>query len=284
MDKKNVFISYSRHDTEKVDFIVNQLEQNGHSVWIDRNRIQGGEQWRTRIVQGIQNCDIFILVLSPYSTQSKYVQQELNLADQKNKIIVPVELEKTTLSTEMELTLSAPHRIILYPDILSNISYLLDLLSGHNLESQVYKKSKEPDTKNIIKLMDMGRYRNALDQCTELLMEFPKAHYLHLLAAIAYLNSVKVNRLRPHNLEQLEKHIAIAIKDDNIKAISLVVLGYAKYYYCKLNKQPDSHPFTLKQITIELSATDPEKIDNQLMNILKPTEKALAYLGVQNRK
>ena len=59
-----IFVSYSRRDTETVDKIVNQLTQAGMDVWIDRNDIKAGDSWRLQIVEGIDTCHAFVLMLS----------------------------------------------------------------------------------------------------------------------------------------------------------------------------------------------------------------------------
>jgi hypothetical protein len=76
----HVFVSYSRRNKEFVDNIVTDLEKVGLSVWIDREDIKAGKSWRVQIVEAIDTCDAFILMLSSYSALSENVQKEIDLA------------------------------------------------------------------------------------------------------------------------------------------------------------------------------------------------------------
>jgi hypothetical protein len=46
----HVFISYSRRDTEVVEKIIAELEAAGIEVWVDREAIKAGKQWRKHIL------------------------------------------------------------------------------------------------------------------------------------------------------------------------------------------------------------------------------------------
>ncbi len=76
-----IFISYSRKDQEFVDQLVADLEAHGVGVWVDRGDIVAGAAWRQQIVEGIKNCPVFLLVLSPNSIESGNVNRELTLAE-----------------------------------------------------------------------------------------------------------------------------------------------------------------------------------------------------------
>lgn len=53
MEDGNVFISYSRKDLKKVDWISRQLVAAGFDLWIDRHDIPGGSEWRKTISNAI---------------------------------------------------------------------------------------------------------------------------------------------------------------------------------------------------------------------------------------
>ena len=52
----DIFISYSRKDTEFTDKLAESLESRGLNVWIDRGDIIAGDQWRRQIVDAIEEC------------------------------------------------------------------------------------------------------------------------------------------------------------------------------------------------------------------------------------
>jgi hypothetical protein len=87
---KDIFISYSRKDQEFVSRFASDLNAHVAFVWFDRSTIQPGQKWHDEIMDGIQECKAFILVLSPDAVASQYVREELNRARQLNKPIFPV--------------------------------------------------------------------------------------------------------------------------------------------------------------------------------------------------
>jgi hypothetical protein len=101
-----VFISYSRHDSEFVNHLIQDLERNRFSVWIDRAGIQAGESWRKSIVDAIDSCDCFVLVLSPHSVQSRNVTKEVSMADERHKRIFPIICQPCTIPADMEYQLT----------------------------------------------------------------------------------------------------------------------------------------------------------------------------------
>lgn len=62
MTKYDIFISYSRKDTEKVNSVVALLENNGFNVWIDRDGIESGDAFTSVIVNAIENSEVFLFV------------------------------------------------------------------------------------------------------------------------------------------------------------------------------------------------------------------------------
>ena len=87
---KDIFISYSRRDQEFVSRLASDLNAHVAFVWFDRSTIQPGQKWHDEIMEGIQQCKAFILVLSPDAMESKYVREELKMALQLGKTIFPV--------------------------------------------------------------------------------------------------------------------------------------------------------------------------------------------------
>ncbi|HEX6034860.1 MAG TPA: TIR domain-containing protein [Anaerolineales bacterium] len=101
-----VFISYSRRDTEIVDSIVQAMKQAGLDVWIDRQDIQAGNTWRVQIVQAIDTCTAFVLMLSPSSAASDNVRKEIDLAQDSGRMIFPIMLEPVRLPAEIRYQLA----------------------------------------------------------------------------------------------------------------------------------------------------------------------------------
>jgi len=71
----DVFVSYSRKNSDFVDTLAADLKDHNISVWIDRLEIEVGDRPRARIEDAIDKCRYFCLVISDASMKSYYVRQ-----------------------------------------------------------------------------------------------------------------------------------------------------------------------------------------------------------------
>lgn len=97
-----IFLSYSRRDGQFTQQLARDLRQKGYSTWLDVGDIVAGELWRREIVDGIENCAAFVIILSSNSIRSENVVKELSLAESSNKKIFPVLLEEVDIPKEMK--------------------------------------------------------------------------------------------------------------------------------------------------------------------------------------
>ncbi|GEM_PF-6106179 len=111
----DVFISYSSEDRERVLPIVERLEAAGLRVWLDRIRLKGGHEWDREIVRGIRTCKVFVPVCSRASMESYYVKQEVRVAGNYKRPVLPLHLGMVSYAEELELHL-AGHHYIQIPD------------------------------------------------------------------------------------------------------------------------------------------------------------------------
>jgi hypothetical protein len=88
----HIFISYSHKDTKYAHRLADSLQSKGFDYWIDE-RLDYGSQWPHEIQKQLDTCDAFILVMSPRSFASDWVQSELQRAKRKQKPIFPILLE-----------------------------------------------------------------------------------------------------------------------------------------------------------------------------------------------
>ena len=87
-----VFISYSRQDQAYVSLLVQVLQSHHLPVWLD-DRINYGSTWPKIIQENLEKCAVFVVVMSPRSEDSHWVQCELSLALELKKPIFPLLLE-----------------------------------------------------------------------------------------------------------------------------------------------------------------------------------------------
>jgi hypothetical protein len=74
------FFSYSRTDSEFVDHLDADLRARDFKTWIDRRKLEGGQDWKREIELGIERSEFFLVVLSPAAVESRYVQIEIETA------------------------------------------------------------------------------------------------------------------------------------------------------------------------------------------------------------
>ncbi|RMF05763.1 MAG: TIR domain-containing protein, partial [Chloroflexi bacterium] len=86
----DVFISYSRKDTDFVRKLYNELTAAGREVWVDWKDIPPSADWWAEIENGIDDSHNFAFVISPDSVISEVCGQELEYANTRNKRLVPI--------------------------------------------------------------------------------------------------------------------------------------------------------------------------------------------------
>lgn len=91
----HVFISYSKKNYEYARKLTDHLIASGFDVWID-DRIDYGEDWWATIVNAIRACGALIVIMSPDSDESRWVQREITIADNLGKPIFPLLLAGDT--------------------------------------------------------------------------------------------------------------------------------------------------------------------------------------------
>jgi hypothetical protein len=92
-------------DRERASHLADLLEARGVSVWIDRKSIAGGSSWSAEIVDGIKGCAVPPVLVTPSAVQSRNVQQEVQLAWEHERKLLPVLLERSQLPSPVEYAL-----------------------------------------------------------------------------------------------------------------------------------------------------------------------------------
>lgn len=138
-DQADVFIGYSRKNSQFVDRLVADLQDHQITVWLDRITIDPGDRIRQRIERAIENCTYFCFVITKASMQSYYASQvELEAAithmieTRKSSFILPILREKP--NRPLPLFIRDLHRI----DLSTSMKYRKNL-------KQLIKKIKLED-------------------------------------------------------------------------------------------------------------------------------------------
>ncbi|MCP4713109.1 MAG: TIR domain-containing protein, partial [Planctomycetes bacterium] len=80
-----VFISYSRANSDFARELNENLQLHGKTTWFDQESIASGADFAAEINQGIKNSDNFLFVISPRSIQSEYCADEVEYAHKLGK-------------------------------------------------------------------------------------------------------------------------------------------------------------------------------------------------------
>lgn len=87
----NIFISYSSKDKPFAIRLRDDLLAKGFHPWLDESELKGGQKWLDEIQKAIDRCHILLVVLTPDSLQSDYVQMEYRQALRKEKLVIPLD-------------------------------------------------------------------------------------------------------------------------------------------------------------------------------------------------
>ena len=106
MAAPRVFLSSIREDTFRVRPIYKALKAQGFEVWMDKEDLMPGQQWRPEISRAIQNADIFLSFLSEESEikqmqrKRAHISYDLEFVLELNegmKPVIPVRLDAVQL-------------------------------------------------------------------------------------------------------------------------------------------------------------------------------------------
>jgi hypothetical protein len=86
----DVFLSYSRKNAEQMRRIRTDLRAAGLNVWTDENLSIGTPSWKRFVEAAIRDSHSLILLMTPDSKASEWVERELNAAKTLNKPIFPL--------------------------------------------------------------------------------------------------------------------------------------------------------------------------------------------------
>ncbi len=105
----DVFVSYSSKNKNVADAIVADFEQHGIRCWYAPRDIMPGTSWVSAITDALRMVKVQVLIYTDESNASRQVMNEVALAFNEGKTIVPFRLSETRMSDEFEYYLSRVH-------------------------------------------------------------------------------------------------------------------------------------------------------------------------------
>ncbi|MBO7340571.1 MAG: toll/interleukin-1 receptor domain-containing protein, partial [Lachnospiraceae bacterium] len=104
-----VFISYSTKNKNVADAVVANFEKNGIRCWYAPRDILPGQEWVSAIKEGLKAAKVFVLIFTQESNLSRQVMNEVALAFNASKTIVPFRLTEEMMNDELEYYLTRVH-------------------------------------------------------------------------------------------------------------------------------------------------------------------------------
>ncbi len=105
---KEIFISYSRIDTDIADRICVALDKAGISYFIDRKGIGGGMEFPMVLAQAILDCKLFLYLASENSYRSRFTTSEITFAfnEKEHNSILPYIIDGSQLPAHLRFIFS----------------------------------------------------------------------------------------------------------------------------------------------------------------------------------
>lgn len=114
--KHDVFISYSTKNSDVADKVCHVLEQNNLKCWYAPRNIASGKIYIDEISDAIKSTKIVVLIYSTFSQESKYVNNEINMAFSHNKPIISFNIVDSLPKDNMEYYLKVSQWLTAYPN------------------------------------------------------------------------------------------------------------------------------------------------------------------------
>jgi hypothetical protein len=99
----DVFLSYSRADTARVQPLRDALRRQGYRVFFDVQSIDPGEKWKDRLDRSIRASRTLVLCWSENAQGHEYITFEYSRAEALNKPVFPWLLDSAPLPAMLEL-------------------------------------------------------------------------------------------------------------------------------------------------------------------------------------
>ncbi len=103
MSQRHLFISYSHTDWDYVAALAERLEAAGIEVWCDR-QLKGGFSWSQQLEDRIRQAHAVLVVLTPASSASEHVRDEIHFAKESAHVPMIVPLLRRECNVPLPLT------------------------------------------------------------------------------------------------------------------------------------------------------------------------------------
>lgn len=126
----HIFLSYSHEDRYEMLPIRIELSVSGFTVWTDENLTPGTPSWKSAIERAIEAAGAFVVIMTPASKQSEWVEREIEYARTCGVQIFPV-LAQGNKRTAVPLELINTQWVDVGTDFIDGMERLIAALKEH---------------------------------------------------------------------------------------------------------------------------------------------------------
>ncbi len=131
----HIFISYSSKDFDVALRVCEFLEHNNLKCWIAPRNVEAGGNYATQIVTAIKDCDLLILLASENTNNSGHASNEVSIAFDNKKCIIPFKIQEFVFTDEYLYFLGRKHWIDAYDDMNLGLQILLETIKSFDDEA-----------------------------------------------------------------------------------------------------------------------------------------------------
>ncbi len=244
---KHVFISYSSKEMEVAIKVCTFLESNGIPCWIAPRNVDAGSNYATQIVSAIKRCEMLVLLASENTNASGHVSNEVSIAFDNKKIIIPFKLQEFNFTDEYLYFLGRKHWIEAHRDLNASMVTLKDTIFSltdafvTNKALNTFEPSIEKQTNNSLEIVETTvDSKFTRESIVELLIEkskkFPyniyskisnENDYNNFLLSALQLFDATITTYYHNKIAALDKNIVDLIVDElsNNTDVSMQVQG-----------------------------------------------------------
>jgi outer membrane protein assembly factor BamB len=111
----DVFISYSSEDQDAAHRLRARLDEDGYSCWMAPDDVRGNRTWAEQILSAIEESKVLLILISGNANSSSHVANEVSIAFDKGKAILPVRVEDVQPAGSLEYLLKLAQWVDAFP-------------------------------------------------------------------------------------------------------------------------------------------------------------------------
>jgi len=92
-----IYISYSREDKDFAVKLARDLKESGFAAWLDQLDIPPGARWDKEVEKALKDFSTFLVILTPASTSSQNVRDEIGYIIDNGKNVLPILLKQAEI-------------------------------------------------------------------------------------------------------------------------------------------------------------------------------------------